>query len=582
MDFDSLQDDNVKTKPMAFDSLKEDKKPVQFDDLQDDGGKYSTPGQQIGAGVEGLAQGFAGPLATGAELGLSKLGVPGLSAEEQAGRAAANPWIHGTGEAVGLGAGLLTGTGEAALIAHAVPEIEALGKVGSLVFKGAVENAALAGGSEVSKHLLNQVDPGDAVSNALMNVGGAALLGGAIGGVTSGVSQKLRTIENEKAGTKMQEFLAGIAENSKPGSVVSKMGDEKAFKAGKDFIPDLMEKISHGTSRVAAGKVGLMAGAMHPVASIPVYEAVNRALGPVVTKLVGKNLTPSAQKAAYPVVIKMLSSGETSGLFDLLDHAADMNRGAQKANMAIGNLFKLGAQRAVDEDVSAMEREKIKDHLENGGIQGQLLDQHAVQSHADSPPAFAKGGLVKAKEPNIDALGQHYPEQAVLMAAAKGRVSNYLNSLRPVKNPQKLPYDSAPNNGHKEKIFNRAVDIAAKPLLILNKVKAGTVTMDDMRHFAGMYPDVHDALAKRITAKITQQQMDGEKPHYRTRQGLSVFLGTPLDSTMTSANIRAAQSVFIQQKAAQVPQKGTAKMGEMSKSQKTSLQGAEERQVEKG
>src|ERR1019366_5705689 len=108
-DFDSMPDGPT----TSFDDMVSDPANTPFDDMQDYGAsaKYSSTGQQIGAGLEGVAQGVAGPLATLAEQGLSKLGVPGLTDEDIAGRQEANPITHGLGEAAGLIGGTLTGTG---------------------------------------------------------------------------------------------------------------------------------------------------------------------------------------------------------------------------------------------------------------------------------------------------------------------------------------------------------------------------------------------------------------------------------------------------------------------------------------
>lgn len=559
--------------------------------------KYSTPGQQALAGAEGAAEGFAGPFATAAELGLSKLGVPGLSAEDQSGRASANPITHGVAQAAGLGAGLYTGIGEAGLLARAIPEIEATGrlaKIGSAALKGAIENGIIGAGSETSKHMLGQVDPQDATSSAIVNIGGSVLLGGLTHGAFKGTSQELRALDNAKAGTKMQEFLAGIGNAAKPGSIVSPMGDSEMYELGGKFynegIPTILAKGSDAVISGAAGTAASLVGS--PLVGRAVGQAtttaVDKLLGPTIEKIVDKQLTPAAQKIAYPVVLKMLKTGNTTGLFDALDHAGNVSGGAQKINSAVGNIFKLGSQRVVDEAVTDKEREKIKQHLEDGGVDSQLQQQMIDDNKMPSPQGFAKGGEVKPALQDTNALATHFPEQAMLMGMAKGRVSNYLNSLRPQQNPQKLPYDKDPNMDKKNKSFNAAIDIAAKPLTILNKVKDGSITSEEMNHFHQLYPDVYAHLSKKITEQIINQQIKGESPHYKTRQGLSLFLGAPMDGSFTPANIQAAQSVFLKQRAQNASaaqpgnvKKGTSKLGDLSKQLQTSEQAAQSRQIEK-
>lgn len=178
--------------------------------------KYGTPGQQIGAGLEGVAQGVAGPLATAAETGLSKLGVPGLSGEDQRGRAQANPWTHNLAEGAGFVGSLAAGVGEAALLGKAGAAVTgALGlskaaTVGAKLAAGATtaatEMGLLTAGDEVSS--LIQGDPDQSFSTALAHVGLAATIGAATGGAFSGVGMGVGKILDS---TMLKEFSDRLA-----------------------------------------------------------------------------------------------------------------------------------------------------------------------------------------------------------------------------------------------------------------------------------------------------------------------------------------------------------------------------------
>ena len=176
--------------------------------------KYGGAGQQALAGVEGLAKGFAGPLATGAE---RMMGVP---SEDIEGRANANPWTHGISEGAGLVGGALTGTGEGALLGKigegaaalsGIGEASTLAKVGSAAVKGAIENAVFQGGDEVSKMILHpDTPPGEAVGTALVNVGSAALFGGIAGGGLGAVSP----LWEATVAPKLEKFLGAIRDRA--------------------------------------------------------------------------------------------------------------------------------------------------------------------------------------------------------------------------------------------------------------------------------------------------------------------------------------------------------------------------------
>ncbi len=160
-------------------------------DFVSDEEKYGGIGQQALTVGENVAKGFAGPVATLAEAGLSSLGVPGLSPEEQAGREAANPYTAGISQATGLGAGIFTGTGEAALLEKAgqgalkaagvlSKPATLIGRAGASALKGAVETSLYQTGDEISKKIN---DPESSVPSALAHV----TLGGLIGAVGGGL-----------------------------------------------------------------------------------------------------------------------------------------------------------------------------------------------------------------------------------------------------------------------------------------------------------------------------------------------------------------------------------------------------------
>lgn len=172
--------------------------------------KYGTPGQMALTGLEGLAHGVAGPLATLAETKL--LGVP---EHEILGRQRENPITHGIGQGAGLVGGALTGVGEAALVAKAgqaaakglgLAGAEALlPRIGSSVVANAVEMGILQGSDEVSKLILN--DPETSTQTAIANVGLASALGGVGGGLMTGVVSPLW---KATAGPKVNQALNQI------------------------------------------------------------------------------------------------------------------------------------------------------------------------------------------------------------------------------------------------------------------------------------------------------------------------------------------------------------------------------------
>jgi hypothetical protein len=240
VDFDSMQDDSAA--PAQPQAQPQTQPSGDFDSMQDDSEKYSTTGQQIKAGLEGVAQGIAGPLAPMIE---HSLAIPN---EDIRGRAEQNPITHGIGEAAGLVGGALTGTGEAALMEGAgKAAAEAAGlaapvsyaaKVGSSAVRQAAEMAILQGSDETSKMILQ--DPNTSAESAIANIGLAAALGGAGGAfITGAVSPLWKATVGDRA----ESFLNSLT--SKLGGVEdgTSVSADLAAKAGIDIPTELAAKI---------------------------------------------------------------------------------------------------------------------------------------------------------------------------------------------------------------------------------------------------------------------------------------------------------------------------------------------------
>lgn len=152
-----------------------------------DHAKYSAPLEQVKTGVEGLAQGVAGPLATGAETALFD------NAEEQNARREANPTIHGVGEAAGLIGSTVAGVGEGALlsklgsaITKGVEGTSAISKIAAHAVGIGAENALIGAGDEASKFITQ--DPTQSAETAAATVGLSGLFGAGAGAAFGAIS----------------------------------------------------------------------------------------------------------------------------------------------------------------------------------------------------------------------------------------------------------------------------------------------------------------------------------------------------------------------------------------------------------
>ena len=193
-----------------------------------------------------------------------------------------------------------------------------------------------------------------------------------------------------------------------------------------------------------------------------------------------------------------------------------------------------------------------------------------------------EGGQVEGKQQGAMAyshLADSFPEQAMALQMARGRMSTYLRSLQPQQQGPSLSFDSPPDTREQKRTYEKALLIAAQPLSVFGHIAKGTLEPEHIQHLNAIYPEVSNQMQKKLTENIMLMQMKGEKPSYKTRQGLSMLLGAPLSSEFIPANIQAAQAVFIPAEATQQPGAKPTKLKQsLSKSAKAFMTDDQSRQ----
>lgn len=250
-----------------------------------------------------------------------------------------------------------------------------------------------------------------------------------------------------------------------------------------------------------------------------------------------------------------------------------------------------GFQQAASFGASVLKGEKLLiDSSKNVFIQGaktipenfmpkpeqiEKLD-HQLQKVAANPQSLMNGP---------GDLGHYMPNHAQAMAQQTMSAVNQLNAVRP-KGKKPSPLDSElPPSKDQEQAYQRVLTIAQQPLAVLQYVKDGTLTSSDLATLKTLYPAYYQNMAGKLMGAMTDHISKGDLVPYRTRQTLSMFLGQPLDSTLTPQSIQAAQAVFApaqppqSQQGAPQPKKGNlSKLGKASQSLQTASQARETRQ----
>lgn len=241
--------------------------------------RFTGTGQKVLAGVEGLAEGLLGPIATGAEEGLSRLGVPGISAEERVKRAEYNPYTRGTAEAVGFIAPAIASLGSSAALKGAAKFTQAgligtaekaaakqlglkaeagfVNQLGEQAIKGAFGATLYQGGKEISA-AFNQ-DPNQTAQSAIANIGMAGILGGVFGGAFGAAATGLK-----KAATIAPEF---------EGKFVSEL-DRPALEAG-----NLEAIVKNSNAITEKEREGILASLNRKKKDAPEIEEAAKRLG---------------------------------------------------------------------------------------------------------------------------------------------------------------------------------------------------------------------------------------------------------------------------------------------------------------
>jgi hypothetical protein len=108
--------------------------------------------------------------------------------------------------------------------------------------------------------------------------------------------------------------------------------------------------------------------------------------------------------------------------------------------------------------------------------------------------------------------------------------------------------DSAPVPSSVEQArYKNALNIAQQPLVVLDKIKKGTLTAEDIKTLGTLYPKMYNRIKDRLQTEMTNHLAKGETIPYKTRVSLSMFMAQPLDSTMFPASIQATQPAPQQQ-----------------------------------
>lgn len=138
-------------------------------------------------------------------------------------------------------------------------------------------------------------------------------------------------------------------------------------------------------------------------------------------------------------------------------------------------------------------------------------------------------------------VGHYLPDHQAALTQNSVQAVTYLQTLKPKPyQPSPLDRPIEPTKAEETR-YQSALEIAQSPSVVLDKVKNGTIQMSDMQDIKAMYPDLYTKMSQQLSNQMISRHANDEPIPYKTKLGISLFIGQALDSSMQPANIMAAQ-----------------------------------------
>lgn len=287
-----------------------------------------------------------------------------------------------------------------------------------------------------------------------------------------------------------------------------------------DAIRELVNRTPKGqnTSRTAAALDKMWkhipAGAGGVIGAITGQGIAGAIIGSM-TQWLGRE-APDAIKLAMLKYVGSDAAVNSSGLKAAVSMAAASIKADNNLTKAAKAIFNSGSMPVISH-MTQKERDKLQERID-----------HLVANRQD---AMSISGDV----------GHYLPQHASAMALSSARVVTYLTEIKPNTTPKSLLDKPVKINAVAEASYNRALDIAQNPMLVMQNIKNGTLSANDIKHLANMYPRLYVTMKMKLETQMIEAVHDKVEIPYKTKLAMSMFLGQNLDSSISPEAIIAAQ-----------------------------------------
>lgn len=299
-------------------------------------------------------------------------------------------------------------------------------------------------------------------------------------------------------------------------------GAEEKLRATQTLLKALPERMNpSGTAKTLDSLWSKIPGSATALVTLlsghgPVAAGASFILGQT-AKWLGRDV-PDAMRLGFLKFLGHSGPVDPAAFKTMVDFAVATVKGENLLSKGVKNLFKSGQ---IVGPTLQLPDSKAR----------QRLDKKVQELTADNSKLLEIGG---------DA-NYYLPEHGGQIAATAVRAVQYLNGLRPSEDkPGVLDGPRVPSTAEKSR-YENALNIAEAPLSILHNIKNGTVTLDNVMDLKSIHPGLYNRMSQKMITEVMEVTAKKELIPYKTRFGLSLFLGQPLDASMTQYAIQANQ-----------------------------------------
>lgn len=287
-----------------------------------------------------------------------------------------------------------------------------------------------------------------------------------------------------------------------------------------DQLLNSLKDPTHNFSNTARTLRKHMAGAVSPISLIAGLMGHGEA---GVLSYLGQLGLSEGRSGIKLGLLKMLGSSKSvdaAGFKAATEYFTAAQKGANALSKSAENVFKPGIQVMLPSQLpSTSQLEKLDKMV------------------ADNDPKD-NNKLMQAQNGHV---GHYLPEHQAALTESSMRSLQYLRNLKP-QDQTNAPLDKAITpTPQQEARYQRALTIAQQPGVVLQHIKDGTLQTTDLQDLNAMYPSMYQAMSQKLTNDMLSAKNKDIPIPYKTRVSMSLFLGQPLDTSMSPQSIMAAQ-----------------------------------------